>query len=79
MTFNPYLLENLDYDDAEPLLEDYINTALQAFIHSDVGKAYQRKHPQGGFWIGNFIEFAYLYGGFILPKMTKGNAQEVME
>ncbi|MEO0985664.1 MAG: hypothetical protein AAFY20_08960 [Cyanobacteria bacterium J06639_14] len=79
MTFDIYLLEKLDYDDAEPLLDDYINDALQAFVQSKAGQAHIKLHPQGGNWIGTFIEMAYLYGEYILPKMTKGNAQEVME
>lgn len=79
MAFNICLLDNLDYDDAEPLLEDYIEEALQAFVESQAGQAHIEKYPEGGFWIGTFIEMAYVYGGYTLPKMTKGNAQEVME
>ena len=79
MTFDIYLLDKLDYDDAEPLLDDYIEDALEAFVHSRAGKAHIKSHPQGGNWIGTFIEMSYVYGGYVLSKMTKGNAQEVME
>ena len=79
MVFNIYQLDNLDYDDAEPLLEDYIEDALQAFVKSKTGKAHTKKYVEGGFWIGTFIEMAYLYGSHTLPKMSKRNAQEVME
>lgn len=79
MAFDIYLLDKLDYDDAEPLIEDYIGDLIQEFVKSKVGKAHLKKYPEGGFWIGTFIDMAYIYGGYTVPKMTKGNAQEVME
>ncbi|TVQ14583.1 MAG: hypothetical protein EA368_01035 [Leptolyngbya sp. DLM2.Bin27] len=79
MAFNLRQLDNLDYDDVEPLIEDYIHAALADFANSKVGQAHIQHHPEGGNWIGTFIEFAYLYGGYTLPKMTKANVQEVME
>lgn len=79
MAFNLRLLDNLDYDDVEPLLEDYIHAALDDFANSKIGKAHIKHNPEGGNWIGTFIEFAYLYGGYTLPKLTKANVQEVME
>ncbi|MGG6242466.1 IS1096 element passenger TnpR family protein [Nodosilinea sp. AN01ver1] len=79
MAFNIRQLDNLDYDDAEPLLEDHIYGALEAFANSKTGKAYIKRNPEGGNWIGTFIEMAYVYGGYTLPKMTKANVQEVME
>lgn len=79
MAFNIHQLDNLDYDDAEPLLEDYIDGALEAFAASKTGKAHIKLNPEGGNWIGTFLEMAYLYGGYTLPKMTKGKVQEVME
>ncbi len=79
MTFNIRQLDNLDYDDIEPILDGYIEGAIQAFVDSEVGQAYVKTHPQGGYWIGTFIEMAYLYGEHKLPKMAKGDAQEVME
>jgi hypothetical protein len=79
MTFNIRQLDNLDYDDIEPILENYIHGAIQAFVDSEVGQEYVETHPQGGNWIGTFIEMAYLYGEHKLPKMTKGDVQEVME
>jgi hypothetical protein len=79
MAFNIHQLDNLDYDDVEPLLEDYIYGALEAFANSQTGKAYVKQNPEGGNWIGTFLEMAYLYGGYTLPKLTKPNVQEVME
>jgi hypothetical protein len=79
MAFNLRQLDNLDYDDVEPLLEGYIHGALEDFANSTIGKAHIEQNPEGGNWIGTFIEFAYLYGGYTLPKMTKANVQEVME
>lgn len=79
MVFNLRQLDNLDYDDAEPLLEDYIHAALEDFANSKTGTAHIERNPEGGNWIGTFIEMAYIYGGYTLPKMTKANVQEVME
>ncbi|PSR17820.1 hypothetical protein C8255_10565 [filamentous cyanobacterium CCP3] len=79
MAFNIRQLDNLDYDDAEPLLEGYIYGALEAFANSKTGKAHIQRNPEGGNWVGTFIEMAYVYGGYTLPKMTKANVQEVME
>lgn len=79
MAFDIRRLDGLDYDDAEPLLEDYIIEAIEAFAESDIGQVHMERFPKGGDWIGTFIEMAYLYGGFTLSKMTKANAQEVME
>ncbi|ABW30968.1 IS1096 element passenger TnpR family protein [Acaryochloris marina] len=79
MTFNIRQLDGLDYDEAEPLFDDYINGLINEFIQSDVGIAHTQTYPEGGFWIGTFIEMAFAYGEFTLPKMTKGDAQLVME
>lgn len=79
MVFQIHQLDNLDYDEAEPLLEDYIIEAIQSFVDSEFGQNYIETHPKGGRWIATFIEMAYIYGGYTIPKMTKGNVQEVME
>ena len=79
MAFNIHRLDNLDFDDAEPLLEEYIISAIEAFVESAVGRDYTKDHPEGGNWIGTFMEMAYLYEGLTLPKMTKSSVQSIME
>lgn len=79
MAFDIRQLDKLSYDDVEPLLEAYIHSAIQQFVNSDIGQEYVNTHPDGGFWIGTFIEFAYLYGEYTLSKLTKSAVQEVME
>ncbi len=79
MSFNIRQLDNLDYDDVEPILPDYINAALDEFVTSKVGKAHVKAYPEGGGWIGTFIEMGYFYGELTLPKMTKGGVQQLME
>ncbi len=44
MTFNIRQLDNLDYDEAEPLLEDYITGAIQEYINSPEGKEYYQEN-----------------------------------
>ena len=79
MTFDLYQLDGLEYDEAEEILEDYIDEAISEFVESPVGKKHVANYPEGGGWIGNFIEMGYLYGDFTLPKMTVQNVQEIME
>jgi hypothetical protein len=79
MVFDIRVLDNLSYDEVEPLLEDYIEDAIDQFVESETGRAHVEAYPTGGYWIDSFIEMAYLYGGFTLPKMTKADVQQVME
>ena len=79
MSFNIHQLDHLTYDEAEPLLDDYIEGVLSAFVNSTEGQAYVQEHEEGGGWIGEFIHLGYVYEGFTLPKMTKGNVQLLME
>ncbi len=79
MAFLIHQLDNLDYGQAEPLLDDYIEDALEEFVESQAGQAHIKLYPEGGAWIEIFIEMAFRYGGYTLPKMTKGEAQTVME
>jgi hypothetical protein len=79
MSFDIRRLDNLDYDDIEPIFDEYIRGAIEAFADSPEGEAYAETHDELGGWIGTFIEMAYMYGEFKLPKMTKGDVQIVME
>ncbi|MFH7241733.1 MAG: hypothetical protein ACHWZW_02675 [Spirulina sp.] len=79
MDFLVHQLDNLDYAQAEPLIDDYIEGALESFANSRAGKAHIRLYPEGGGWIEVFIEFALRYGGYTLPTMTKSEAKSVME
>ncbi len=79
MTFDIRQLDGLDYDEVEPLLEDYIIDVINEFLETEIGNTHATQYPEGGFWIGTFIEMAYNYGEFTLPKMTKGDVQIVME
>ncbi|MEA5554082.1 hypothetical protein VB713_24395 [Anabaena cylindrica UHCC 0172] len=79
MPFDINQLNNLDYDEAEPLLSNYIDGVVEQFAKSPEGEAYVPDHPDFGGWIATFTEMSYIYEGFTLPKMTKANAQVVME
>lgn len=62
MPFNIRQLDNLSYDDVEPILDDYISGALEEFANSPEGEAHIKSYPEGGGWIGIFIELGYNYG-----------------
>jgi hypothetical protein len=79
MPFDINQLNNLDYDEAEPLLADYIDGVVEQFAKSLEGEAYAQEHPEFGGWIATFTEMSYIYEGFTLPKMTKADVQIVME
>lgn len=79
MAFNLRQLDNLSYDEVEPILDAYINNAIQEFVNSPEGEAHTKNYPNGGYWIGTFIEFGYNYGETTLAKMTKGDVQMLME
>lgn len=79
MTFNLRQLDNLSYDAVEPILYDYIQGAIDTFVTSLEGEAHLQTYPDGGSWIGNFIELSYNYGETTLPQMTKGDVQNLME
>jgi hypothetical protein len=79
MVFDIRLLDNLSYDEVEPLLDDYIEDAIAEFVESAAGQTHIRAYPEGGQWIGSFVEMAYIYGEFTLPNMTKVDVQQVIE
>ncbi|CCQ55673.1 DUF6398 domain-containing protein [Crocosphaera watsonii] len=79
MTFNLTQLDSLTYDEAEPLLESYIEGAIETFAHSPEGQAYLETHETLGSWIGSFLELAYLYEEYTLSMMAFTHVQEIME
>jgi hypothetical protein len=79
MSFDINQLNNLDYEEAESLLPDYLDGVVEQFGQSPEGEAYAQEHPEFGSWIFNFTRMAYIYEGFTLPKMTRGDVQIVME
>ena len=79
MTFNLRQLDNLSYDDVEPILENYIHSAIDEFISSPEGEEYLQNYGGGGTWIRDLIDFGYNYGETTLSQMTKGDVQTLME
>ena len=79
MAFNFHQLDNLSYDDAEPLLEDYIKDIINEFVESEVGQAHVEQYPEGGYWIGTFIEMGFNYLDNRLPNMTLRDAKTLMQ
>lgn len=77
--FNIGLLDNLEYDDAEPLINDYQDTVINLFANSPEGQSYIKTNSDFGFWIEQLIYYGYCYEGFTLPKMSKNDVQTVVE
>lgn len=78
MTFDLHQLDNLEFDENNELIHEYVQEAIQAFADSPEGQAYSEEHPDFGGWIRSFIDFGYSYEGFTLPKMTKADADLLM-
>lgn len=72
-------LDGVDYDQAEPILEDYQDTLIALFAKSPEGQEYLQTHPEMGFWIAQLIYYGYGYEGFTLPRMTKNDVEIVIE
>ncbi|UBF27410.1 hypothetical protein K9N68_05520 [Kovacikia minuta CCNUW1] len=72
-------LDNLDYDDAEPILTSYQDSVIEQFADSPEGQAYLESYPDMGGWIANLIEYGYSYEGLTLPKMTSAGIKLVLE
>jgi hypothetical protein len=79
MTFDIYQLDNLSYDDVEPLLEGYIKNIIDQFVESETGQAHIKNYPEGGYWVGMFIEIGYNYGEKTLPTMTQRDVKVLMQ
>ena len=71
--------DDLDYDDIEPLVEDYIDDIIEQFGQSPEGQAHAINYPEIGSWITHFIEFGYKYEGFVLSLMTEDEMKTMME
>ncbi|MCC3424334.1 MAG: hypothetical protein JGK12_10445 [Microcoleus sp. PH2017_01_SCD_O_A] len=77
--FNIRQLDGLDYDEAEPLLEDYQETLIELFVNSPEGEEYCKTYPDVGFWIAQFIYYGFGYEGFTLPRMKVEDVETVIE
>ncbi|MEG4075346.1 hypothetical protein QUA30_21870 [Microcoleus sp. Pol14C2] len=77
--FNIRQLNGLDYDEAEPLLEDYQETLIELFVNSPEGEEYCKTYPDVGFWISQFIYYGFGYEGFTLPSMKVEDVATVVE
>ena len=79
MSFDINLLDDLDYDDVEPLIESYIDDIVKQFSQSPEGQAHAVQYPEIGSWIFHLIDFGYKYEGFVLSQMTKDDMKTMME
>ncbi len=77
--FNLRQLDGLDYDEAEPLLDDYQETLIELFVNSPEGEEYCKSYPDVGFWISQFIYYGFGYEGFTLPCMKVADVETVIE
>ncbi|MFE1746387.1 hypothetical protein [Coleofasciculus sp. H7-2] len=77
--FDIHQLDDLDYDAAEPILDDYQDTLINLFANSPEGQTYLETNPEMGAWIAQLIYYGYCYESFTLPKMTKNDVKTVVE
>ena len=79
MSFDINQLNNIDYEEVESVLYDYLGDLVEEFAQSPEGKVYAQENPEFGSWISSFTEHAYIQEGFTLTEMSKGDVQTVME
>jgi hypothetical protein len=77
--FNIRQLDGLDYDEAEPFLDDYQETLIELFVNSPEGEEYCKTYPDVGSWISHFIYYGFGYEGFTLPRMKVADVETVIE
>jgi len=79
MTFDPFRLDKLSFDDFEDLIDAYIEDAIDTFVESDIGQAHVKIYPEGGSWIYHFLDKSLCYEGIPPTKLSKSNVQTIME
>ena len=79
MTFDINSLCGLEYDDAEPLLEDYITEIIKLFKVSPDGVVCFEKYPDGEWCIEQLIHFGIGYEGVSLPEMRSRDIRSILE
>lgn len=77
--FNIRQLNGLDYDEAEPLLDDYQETLIELFVNSPEGEEYCKAYPDVGSWISHLIYYGFGYEGCTLPSMKVANVETIIE
>ncbi len=78
MSFDVYLLDQLDYEDAREQLYDYSQALLEHFSESPEGKAYCQQTSDYGYWITRLVEMGYIYAEVTLPQMTEQSVGEIV-
>ncbi|WP_293349446.1 MULTISPECIES: hypothetical protein [unclassified Microcoleus] len=77
--FNIRQLNGLDYDEAEPLLDDYQETLIELFVNSPEGEEYCKTYPDVGSWISHLIYYGFGYEGCTLPSMKAADVETIIE
>jgi hypothetical protein len=79
MAFNVFQLDALSFEEAEEQLEDYIDSAIEAFMDSPIGVQYLADHDDTIGWIETFLEIGHLYGQTLPSQMTMAIVRDLME
>jgi hypothetical protein len=78
--FDIHQIDGIDYNDVEPILDDYEAALINLFTNSPEGWIYLQSNPtQTGFWIAQLIYYGYCHEGLTLSQMTKNDVQLVIE
>jgi hypothetical protein len=79
MSFDIHQLDNLDYEDAESLLEAYEDAVIEQFTQAPEGQAFLEQNSSIGSWVQSLIEYGYSYEGVTLPTMKQRDIQLILE
>jgi hypothetical protein len=80
MTFDVYLLDELDWDDedVEEKVEQYQDEILELFANSPEGKEYLEVNPEMGFWIDQLIYYGYGYEDCTITSMDQSDLETIL-
>lgn len=79
MSFNLDSLDELEFDQADDQLNDYIDELIDLFSQSPEGQTYQQQYPNSGGWVSTFLDLGYRYEGVTPTMITQREVGVLME
>ena len=79
MSFELDSLDELEFDQADRKLDDYMDELSYLFSQSPEGQTYQQQYPDSGGWVISFLDLGYRYEGVTPTTMTQREVGLLME
>ena len=79
MSFKLDSLDELEFDQADDQLSNYIDELIALFSQSPEGQTYQQQYPNSGGWVSTFLDLGYRYEGVTPTMITQREVELLME